>query len=223
MESSFEIVVLPYAHLYLNSADSDNTTFTATYTITQADADQGAVYNLALVEGTDSAGNTINVESQDPTPIGTNDPFYEPTCPRCTVTVLVQNPSIALIKTATFNDTNNNGIAEIGETITYNFRVTNTGNVTLTNVNINDPLPGIVMTGGPITLNSGEVDTTSFEGNYVITQADIIAESVTNQATVFGTSPLGIVVSDLSDNSSNSGDNGTVLPISGCAINVFNA
>lgn len=202
---------------------SDNTTFTATYTITQADADQGAVYNLALVEGTDSAGNTIDEESQDPTPVSTNSPFYEPTCPRCTVTVLVQNPSIALIKTATFNDTNNNGIAEIGETITYNFTVTNTGNVTLTNVNINDPLPGIVMTGGPITLNPGEVDTTSFEGNYVITQADIIAESVTNQATVFGTSPLGTIVSDLSDNLSNLGDNGTVLPISGCAINVFNA
>lgn len=217
------MVVVSGSPISLIPNASDNTTFTAIYTITQDDVDQGAIYNLALVEGTDPNGNIIDIESQDPTPLNSTDPFYEPTCPTCTVTVLQQNPAIALIKTATFNDENNNGIAEIGETITYNFAVTNTGNVSLNNITINDPLPGIVMTGGPIALNPGEVDTTSFAGTYVLTQADIIAESVTNQATVFGTSPLGIIVSDLSDDSSNLGDNGTVLPISGCAINVFNA
>ena len=52
---------------------------------------------------------------------------------------------------------------------------------------------------------------------------DITNGSVTNQATVYGTSPTGIIVQDLSDSSSNTGDGGTVLGIEGCKVEVFNA
>jgi conserved repeat domain len=202
---------------------SDSTTFTATYTITQADIELGAVYNLALAEGTDSNGNPIDDESQDPSPVGTDDPLYEPTCPDCTVTILEQNPGIALIKTAIFNDENNNGIAEAGETITYNFTVTNTGNVSLSDVTINDPLPGVVVSGGPITLAVGQSDSTTFTATYAITQADINAGSVSNQAIATGRSPLGEEATDASDNTDNTGNNPTVIEIDGCTINVFNA
>ncbi|MCY1508195.1 hypothetical protein D9M68_424960 [compost metagenome] len=202
---------------------SDSTTFTATYTITQADIELGAVYNLALAEGTDPNGNPIDDESQDPSPVGTDDPLYEPTCPDCTVTILEQNPGIALIKTAIFNDENNNGIAEAGETITYNFTVTNTGNVSLSDVTINDPLPGVVVSGGPITLAVGQSDSTTFTATYAITQADINAGSVSNQAIATGRSPLGEEATDASDNTDNTGNNPTVIEIDGCTINVFNA
>ena len=202
---------------------SDSTTFTASYTITIDDVNRGAVYNIAMAEAIDPAGNPVDVESIDPTPLDPNDPLYQPSCPSCTVTILVQTPSIALIKTAVFNDENNNGIAEAGETITYNFVVTNTGNVLLNNIIINDPLPGIVMNGGPISLAPGASDATSFVATYAITQADIINGSVSNQATVFGTSPLGIIVSDLSDAEDILGDGSTVLPIEGCTIIVHNA
>jgi len=201
----------------------DSTTFTATYTITQADIELGAVYNLALAEGTDPNGNPIDDESQDPSPVGTDDPLYEPTCPDCTVTILEQNPGIALIKTAIFNDENNNGIAEAGETITYNFTVTNTGNVSLSDVTINDPLPGVVVSGGPITLAVGQSDSTTFTATYAITQADINAGSVSNQAIATGRSPLGEEATDASDNTDNTGNNPTVIEIDGCTINVFNA
>ncbi|WP_374172416.1 choice-of-anchor L domain-containing protein [Flavobacterium tructae] len=139
------------------------------------------------------------------------------------VMIPVSKPSIALVKTAHFNDENGDSNAKVGETITYNFTVTNTGNVALTNVYIVDPLTGITMTGGPINLGVGEEDNTSFTGTYSIVQADINAGSISNQAEVFGTSPDHIVVKDKSDDSSVEGDKPTVLSLQGCVIKVFNA
>jgi gliding motility-associated-like protein/uncharacterized repeat protein (TIGR01451 family) len=139
------------------------------------------------------------------------------------VTIFVATPSIALVKTAHFNDENGDGYAKVGETITYNFVVTNTGNVALTNVFVVDPLTGVTMTGGPINLAVGQQDTTSFTGIYTIVQADINLGSISNQAEVSGTSPDNIVVKDKSDSSSVVDDTPTVLPISGCVIKIFNA
>ncbi|PWA06678.1 T9SS type B sorting domain-containing protein, partial [Flavobacterium laiguense] len=139
------------------------------------------------------------------------------------VTIFVASPSIALVKTAHFNDENGDGYAKVGETITYNFAVTNTGNVALTNVFVVDPLTGVTMTGGPINLAVGQEDTTSFTGAYSIVQADINLGSISNQAEVSGTGPNDIVVRDKSDSSSILDDSPTVLPISGCVIKVFNA
>ncbi|MFW0739978.1 gliding motility-associated C-terminal domain-containing protein, partial [Flavobacterium sp. T12S277] len=145
-------------------------------------------------------------------------------CDDAVVTVKVfSNPSIALVKTALFKDENGDGHAQAGETVIYNFEVTNTGDVALTNVSITDPLPGIVLTGNPISLAVGESDRTTFVGIYRLKQSDINSGSVSNQATVIGTSYDGIIVKDNSDDSSNLGDNPTVLGIEGCSIEVFNA
>ncbi|WP_428229033.1 DUF7507 domain-containing protein [Flavobacterium sp.] len=201
----------------------DATTFTARYTLTQADIDLGAVYNLALVTGFDPAGLRIDNDSEDESPLTPGDIFYMPSCPKCTVTPLTQKSAIALIKRAAFNDENKNGNTEAGETITYSFIVTNTGNVKLTNITIKDPLPGIVITGGPISLAPGESDSTTFKGVYTIKQNDINAEKVSNQAFVTGENSLGIIVTDASDDTDNLGDNPTVLTLSGCTIKVFNA
>jgi hypothetical protein len=57
------------------------------------------------------------------------------------------------------------------------FTVINNGNVALTEVRIPDPLPGIILTGGPINLLVGESNSTTFAGSYVLTQEDIIAGS----------------------------------------------
>jgi len=201
----------------------DTTTFTASYVLTQSDIDLGAVYNLALVTGNDPNGVSIDNDSEDISPLTPQDKFYEPACPTCTVTTLEQKSGIALVKTAVFNDENNNKNAEAGETITYSFLVTNTGNVRLTNVVINDPLPGIVMTGGPISLSPGESDNISFKGIYALKQSDINTGKVSNQAFVTAKNPLGVTVSDASDDNDNSGNNPTVSQIEGCVIKIFNA
>ncbi|WP_310300837.1 gliding motility-associated C-terminal domain-containing protein, partial [Flavobacterium aquidurense] len=139
-----------------------------------------------------------------------------------TIKVLAQNPAIALVKTATFLDENGDGLAQVGEKIRYNFVVTNTGDVPLINIAINDPLPGVVVSGGPISLLPGESDSTSFTGTYAITVQDLNQGSVSNQATASGTSPRGIIVKDLSDENSNTKDEPTVIIVSGCKVEVFN-
>jgi gliding motility-associated-like protein/uncharacterized repeat protein (TIGR01451 family) len=146
-------------------------------------------------------------------------------CDSATVTVTVTNerPSIALVKTAIAVDENGDGFATVGETIRYNFTVSNTGNVPLTNITITDDLPGLVLSGGPITLSVGQQDSTSFVGVYKITKEDENVGQVANQATVYGTSPLGVIVKDLSDNFSESDDGYTILSIKKCVVEVSNA
>ncbi|MBW4359538.1 HYR domain-containing protein, partial [Flavobacterium taihuense] len=144
-------------------------------------------------------------------------------CSTALVTVFVEKPSIALVKTAHFNDENGDGYAKAGETITYSFEITNTGNVPLTNVIINDPLLGVIMSGNPLIMEVDEINTTNFKGRYVIKQSDINTGSISNQATVYGTSPNGQIVEDKSDELNILDDNPTVLSVSGCAIKVFNS
>ncbi|MDX6191680.1 Ig-like domain-containing protein [Flavobacterium sp. Fl-318] len=144
-------------------------------------------------------------------------------CVTAKATIFVEVPAIAIIKTAVFNDENGNGYANAGETITYYFKITNTGNTALTNVTVSDPLPNILMTGTPISLQPDEVNDTAYKGSYVITQSDINSKRISNQATVSGTSPIGVSVDDKSDDSTNAGDKATILEIEGCVIEIFNA
>ncbi|WP_316634170.1 gliding motility-associated C-terminal domain-containing protein [uncultured Flavobacterium sp.] len=144
-------------------------------------------------------------------------------CKTATLNVFVEVPSVAIIKTASFNDENRDGVAEAGETITYKFKITNTGNVALVQIKIADPLPGVVISGQAIDLGVNESNDTNFTAEYKITQNDINHGSVTNQASVQGRSAKGIIVSDTSDQESNADDRPTVLALNGCQIKVFNA
>ncbi|WJS94590.1 Ig-like domain-containing protein [Flavobacterium johnsoniae] len=144
-------------------------------------------------------------------------------CSSATVRIFVETPSVSLIMKVTLNDENGNGNVEAGETLTYTFTVTNTGNVALSNLTIADLLPGIVINGGPISLGVGQSDSITFTGTYTLTQADINAGSVTNQASVSGSTQSGILVTDQSDSENVNGDNPTVIELNGCSIKIYNA
>ena len=104
----------------------------------------------------------------------------------CEFPVVVHSPSISLVKTGTYVDNAPIGTHNAGDQITYVFTVTNTGNVTLTNVSINDPKVNV--NGGPIaTILPLAVDNSTITATYNITQADIDAGTFTNTATVSGT------------------------------------
>ena len=92
--------------------------------------------------------------------------------------------------------------AQVGDQIFYSFTVTNTGEVPLRDVVVEDLLPGVVVSGGPTIplLNPTDVDDTTFTGVYSLVQGDVDAGgTVVNTARVSGTyGPLGtpLVVTD---------------------------
>jgi len=91
-------------------------------------------------------------------------------------------------KTTTSQPANGTGYA-LGETISYQIKVTNDGNLTITNIEVTDSLSdaeGQVI-GTIESLAPGESKDFAFE--YVVTEADILNGSVKNVATAAGESP----------------------------------
>ena len=218
-DSKVSVLGGPLASLAPRSSDS--TTFTAVYNITQEDINKVYVYNLATVRATPPVGDPVSGTSTDPTPCATCP--VDPKCADCTITKLTQTPSITIVKTSVFNDDHlpKDNHAVVGETISYSFTVTNTGNVPLTNVTITDLLPGVVLEGSPIiTLGVGESNSTAYRATYTLKIVDLLVRKVVNQAVVSGESPLGVKVestAEVTDHLS------TVGGVSSCAIEVFNA
>jgi len=147
-----------------NLNPGDMMSCSATYVVTQADVNAGQIDNTGVVTGTDPDSN----------PVTDNDLLSEP---------VAQNPALALTKTGTLNDDDGTSGVSAGDTISYSFQVENTGNVTLTNISVTDPLVAAITCpgGNPIpslAVGMGETCT----GTYTITQADINAGVRNNTA-----------------------------------------
>lgn len=146
-------------------------TATAQYTVTQTDVDRGFIHNSATVDGTPPPGS----------------PTVELPPPAQEITPLPPQPGLSVDKTSSFS-----AEAVVGETVEYTFGATNTGNVTLTDVSIDDPLPGLSglsynWPGQAGVLAPGESVTATAQ--YTLTQVDIDAGEVHNTATAAGTPP----------------------------------
>ena len=144
-----------------------STTCTKTYTLTQGDVDAGVVTNTATADGTPPTGTAISATSNVSTPI-------------------TRSPSLTVDKQAgTLAGT------AAGSALPYTFLVTNTGNVTLTTVGVNDPKAGTVSC--PVSTLAPSASTTC-TATYHLTQTDVDAGHVANTATANGTSPNAAVV-----------------------------
>ncbi|MGO8875222.1 MAG: hypothetical protein ACLQNG_05575 [Acidimicrobiales bacterium] len=162
-------------------------TFTATYTITQADLDNGLVSDTATATGD---------------PPGCSSSSCGTTSPGSSATVgLTQSPALTVVKSVT----SNGPYDTVGQTISYQFVVTNSGNVTLSDVGVTDvpTAPAGALASGPsceslasppgtcsgatTTLSPGQVAT--FTATYSITQADLDHGSVSDTATATGDPP----------------------------------
>ncbi|WP_400080000.1 Ig-like domain-containing protein [Winogradskyella sp. R77965] len=155
------------------------------YTITQADVDAGNITNNVTADGLEPDGTTP-VQATDTYIIDASNPDV----------TLCSDSGINLVKTGVFNNENGNDCTEIGETITYSFTVTNTGDVALNNVVISDPLLENATPTVSINFDSGDTDgdnqldtdeTWIYNATYLVTQTDIDATEVINTATVNAT------------------------------------
>ncbi|WP_293696846.1 CshA/CshB family fibrillar adhesin-related protein [uncultured Agrococcus sp.] len=161
-------------------APGESATATASYVLTQADVDAGVVYNSATAEGTPPPSPNPE-DPENPIP---NDPVTDEDSDDV---VVPAEPALTLAKASELL-----GDAVAGETVQYTFEVSNTGNVTLTDVAIDDPMAGLSeleydWPGTAGTLAPGETATAT--ATYMLTQADVDAGVIENAATAEGTPP----------------------------------
>ena len=115
----------------LDPGESDTLTFTGSYTLLQEDIDAGSFTNEATVTGT--APDTTEVSDSD-----------------TDTQTITRSPGISLVKSGgvKMDTVAPNDRLDVGDSIEYTFTVTNTGNVTLTNISVTDVL--VTVSGNPI-------------------------------------------------------------------------
>ncbi|MGW4379809.1 DUF7507 domain-containing protein [Kitasatospora sp. NPDC004531] len=162
----------------LTLAPQDSVVCTAAYTTTQADIDAGTITNTATATGHAPAGFADPVSAEA----------------RATVTAAAA-PALTLAKTAGPADT---PLTE-GTTVTYQFLVTNTGNVTLTGLDVQEtafdghgtaPTPSCPPEAASLAPGVAIACTAT----YVVTAADVDAGRISNTATATATDPGGRTV-----------------------------
>ncbi|MEP1925701.1 hypothetical protein, partial [Marinobacter sp.] len=191
-------------------AAGDSVTFTASYTLTQADIDAGKVDNQAEASATDPFGNSLNdvsdngvgasgVDGVDGTVGGTGDTSGDN---NPTSIVLTPVTGLAMEKTLVSPPGSFTNVAP-NNVLSYEFAVTNTGNVSILlpdTLTISDNIiapaniscPAIPAAGLPPIDPNGDgtpdaivdgVNKLTCTGSYTISADDIQVGSVTNVAT----------------------------------------
>jgi gliding motility-associated-like protein/uncharacterized repeat protein (TIGR01451 family) len=151
-----------------NLAAGESVTIEESYSITQADLNNGSLTNTASVAGNDTDGQPVSDSDE------------------VTVTAS-QNHNLVVRKTASpiIYDS-------VGDEITYTIEVENTGNVVLLSVNVTDQLIGL--SENILILAPGE--TRTYTESLIINQSHLNSGSVTNTVSVTGIGSASIVVND---------------------------
>ena len=155
------------ANVFENVAPGAEVTATATYTVTEQD----------IVNGTFTNNVTVTFSGVDDKLTGTDtvDEFED------------AKPHMTITKTTAGADEGH--IYKLGEVINYKITATNDGNLTLTNVKVEDALTGNVGENAFTIdiLAPGEAQT--FDVRYVVTENDVLEGKVINNATGTATDP----------------------------------
>ena len=143
-------------------APGASTPITTSYTVTQNDINNGSIDNTARAS-TNYSGTSYSDQSSVSVPAR-------------------QVPEIRIVKSS-----GETTFTTAGDIIHYSLTVTNSGNVTLTDVMVTDPDAAVTCSGSPFTLAPGA--TIICTAIHSVTAADINARSIRNVATVSGTDP----------------------------------
>jgi uncharacterized repeat protein (TIGR01451 family) len=151
-------------------------TCAATYQVTQADVDAGSITNTATAAATPAGGGTVSSASSS------------------AIITLTPQPTLVFEKTA-----DRSTVTTAGQLVTYSFAVTNTGNVTLSQVTVNDSaftgagtLGPISCPSSPTTLAPGKILTCTAE--YTTAAADLLNQTISNTATAGVRVPSGATI-----------------------------
>ncbi|MEO5615321.1 MAG: hypothetical protein ABIR04_10435, partial [Cypionkella sp.] len=188
------------------------------HVLTQADIDAGGIENTATVTGEDPTGLVASDVSDngDNSDGNTTD---DPT--RLTITATT---GLTVLKVL------NSIGAAAGDEAVFTIIARNTGSVTLGALTVSDTLSrldGSLVGAQAVQFVSNSAgspegmlaagETATWVLRYVLTQGDLDAGGLSNTATVAGTSPLGVVVSDVSDDDGQGDSDPTSAPITAVA------
>ncbi|MDR0944668.1 MAG: DUF11 domain-containing protein [Bifidobacteriaceae bacterium] len=189
----------------------------ADYTLTQADVDQGWVANLALPKATTPGGTPYD----PPTPVNppwtpsNPKPGTVPTCDPdqtdCAIVTVTPKPGMTMVKSVSPTGSEN---VKQGKTLTYSFLFTNTGNVTLHDLAVQEQsFSGTGTLSAPTcpaaTLAPGAQMTCT--ATYTVTAADAAIGEITNTAVGTAKTPGG----DTINSTPSTADTGAkVVPVS---------
>ncbi len=179
----------------------DSVACTASYVVDAADVHDDKVVN--------TAGMSV-------VPLG-GDPATDAIVKTDTAVLgVVPVPSLAIVKEADLTTDNGTvGVADVDDVITYTFTVTNDGDVPLSDVSVNDALPGLSPVLPAEVAALAPNDAAEFTATYTVTQADVDGgDPIVNTATASGTGPGGGTVTS----PPNGSNTGVVPPAPGLSI-----
>ncbi|MEL7178719.1 MAG: SdrD B-like domain-containing protein [Pseudomonadota bacterium] len=185
-------------------------TYTATYQITQDDIDAGFVLNTATLTATDVYGEPLTDFSDDPTVADAEDFNSDGLADDPTVAPLARIARLEVAKSIP-SESFTDPALQAGDTIEYQFIVTNTGNTRIAAVTPVDPGPlfgGVPGTGADLvfeTTDDTDLDPTefaTFTATYTLTSVDVgnlyasasWTDGIANAATADGTPPTGTTI-----------------------------
>ena len=167
----------------------ESVTYTATFTVNQAAIDAGGVKNTVIVTATaDDADNTSVADTTD-SPV---------------ITTITQSPAIEVTMVGVVDHvTGTDSETTTGDTIVYTITIENTGNVTITDIDITDTMTdgaGQSLTRtSPSTFSTYTLApgaTEEIQATYTIEHSTADTGSISNTVNVVGTAPDGTEVSD---------------------------
>ena len=176
---------------YGTLAVNEEKSFTVEYIVTEADLLKESINNKVTAEADEIEYTYYEGEIEK---TGKATPKGE-----AEVGNRTDDATASTISTKTTTNTPANGKGyKLGETITYDIKVTNDGNLTVTSIEVVDNLEGAEIKAGNgydvvngkaviAELKPGESATVKVE--YVVTEADVLAGKVVNSATVTGKGP----------------------------------
>ncbi len=138
---------------------------TGSYTVQQTDLDNNGIDENGAIDGDGDIDSLVTVNTHQ----------FGPQIASATVGV-VQNPALTAVKSSS-----NNSYSQTGDVLNYSIVVTNSGNLTLTNLIVDDPLTPDESC--PVNMLSPGSSTTC-TASYTVVQTDLSNGSVTNTASV---------------------------------------
>jgi uncharacterized repeat protein (TIGR01451 family) len=147
-----------------------NIPLSTTYTVTQSDIDRGSLENTATATGNTTLNPGVPVTASG----------------SVTLQAPTQLPALSMVKTATAGD----NYDAVGDTVSYQYVVTNAGNITLTApIRVTDDKVTVSCPGLPAGGLAPMLPLTC-TATYVVTQADLDAGSILNTATAQISQPV---------------------------------